>query len=399
MKKPELLAPAGNLEKLKIALLYGADAVFLGGKAFSLRARASNFSIDDISEAVTFAHNLNKKIYVTTNIFPHSEDLEGLEKYLKTLEEIGVDAIIAASPAVIRTARASTNLEIHVSTQQSITNAKAIDFWAQRDVKRIVLAREVSLNELAEITPKSAIDLEVFIHGGMCVSYSGKCTLSNSMAERDANRGGCAHSCRWNYDLFHEGEKQNTSMPFSMASKDLQSVKYISRLIDLGVDSLKIEGRMKSMHYIATVVSTYRKLIDDITGEIDMDLPSYLLEIKKAENRMTSKGFMEGMTDVDEQLYNLQSEQPTQEFIGIIREVDSQKGTAIVEQRNYFKDGDLVEVFSPNFQPTAFMVENMKDADTGEPLAVARHPQQRIEISIPLPVSSYDMMRKSRHTQ
>jgi len=398
MKIPELLAPAGNMEKLKIALLYGADAVFLGGKAFSLRARASNFSLKDIEEAVNFAHSLNKKVYVTVNVFPHSDDLEGLTTYLKRLEAINVDAIIAASPAVIHRARTHTNLEIHISTQQSITNSKAINFWAERDIKRIVMAREVSLKELESITRDVSIDLEVFIHGGMCVSYSGKCTLSNTMTDRDANRGGCAHSCRWNYDLFADDTKQNTSMPFSMASKDLQSVKYISKLIDLGVDSLKVEGRMKSIHYIATVMNTYRQLIDEITGNDKVDLPKYLLEIKKAENRLTSKGFMEGMSDVDAQLYNLRSEQPTQEFVGIIRDVDPRTNTITLEQRNYFEAGDLLEVFSPNFEPTTFMVENMKDADTNEPLAVARHPKQRIQMPLPLPVSKYDMVRKTRQS-
>ncbi len=393
MKKPELLAPAGNLEKLKIALMYGADAVFLGGKKFSLRARASNFELSTIKEACEFAHQLGKKVYVTTNIFPHSDDLEGLKEYLQALDEINVDAIICASPAVIDVARQHTNLEIHVSTQQSITNSKAIDFWYKRDVKRVVLAREVSLDELAVLKQNTQADLEVFIHGGMCVSYSGKCTLSNTMTDRDANRGGCAHSCRWNYDLIENEEKINEDTPFSMASKDLQSVRYISKLIDLEIDSLKIEGRMKSIHYIATVVKTYRKLIDDIIDEMHVDIPKYLLEIKKAENRLSSHGFMEGMTSMEQQLYNLRSEQPTQEFIGLIRAYDASTHQVTLEQRNHFKTGDLVEVLSPNFEPTTFVVPPMQD-EAGEILHTARHPKQHLTFKLPLPLNPFDMIRK-----
>ncbi len=395
MIKTELLAPAGDLEKLKVALLYGADAVFLGGKLFSLRSRASNFSLKDIEEAVDFAHALGKKIYVTTNIFPHPEDMAGLVEYLKALETLHVDAIICASTAVIDAARRHTNLEIHVSTQQSITNHRAINFWAERGVKRVVLAREVTLEELENLTAHAVLDLEVFIHGGMCVSYSGKCTLSNNMTDRDANRGGCAHSCRWNYDLLDGNEKLNETMPFSMASKDLQAIRYVSRLIDLGVHSLKIEGRMKSLHYIATVVKTYRKLIDELTGEIEVDIPKYLLEIKKAENRLSSHGFMEGMTDLNQQLYNLRSEQPTQEFIGLVLAYDPKTRKALVEQRNHFKTGQLIEVLSPDFEPLTFLLKTMQD-ENGNETTVARHPKQRLQIDIPIPVKPYDMLRIAR---
>ncbi len=393
MKKPELLAPAGSLEKLKIALMYGADAVFLGGKQFSLRSRASNFELSTIEEAVNFAHALGKKVYVTTNIFPHSDDLEGLIPYLQALETIKVDAIICASPAVIDLAKKHTNLEIHVSTQQSITNSKAIDFWYKRGVKRVVLAREVSLNELSTLKDNTQADLEVFIHGGMCVSYSGKCTLSNTMTDRDANRGGCAHSCRWNYDLIENNEVVNDKTPFSMASKDLQSVRYISKIIDLGIDSLKIEGRMKSIHYIATVVKTYRKLIDDLIDDMHVDIPKYLLEIKKAENRLSSFGFMEGMTTTEQQLYDLRNEQPTQTFIGLVKAYDSLTNTVTIEQRNHFKTGDRVEVLSPTFEPTTFIVPKMED-ENGNKLTTARHPKQLITFEIPIPLSPFDMIRK-----
>ena len=393
MKKPELLAPAGNLEKLKIAIIYGADAVFIGGKKFSLRSRASNFEIEDIKEACDFAHKYGRKIHVTTNILPHNDNLNGLKEYLLDLENAGVDAIICASPVIIETAKEHTNLEIHISTQMSTTNVETANFWFEEGAKRVVLAREVSLEEIKKIKDNTEADLEVFIHGGMCVSYSGRCTLSNNMTDRDANRGGCAHSCRWNYDLYEGDTQLNDKMHFAMSSRDLQTVRYISDLIDIGVDSLKIEGRMKSVHYIATVVSVYRKLIDQICDEQDFDLPKYILEIKKTENRLTSHGFMEGMTTIDEQLYNMRSEIPTKEFIGLVRDYDEETAIATVEQRNYFLPGDVVEVFSPNFDPLKFKVEEIKNMK-GIILDAARHPKEMLQIFIPFKVSKYDMIRK-----
>lgn len=393
MKKPELLAPAGSLEKLKIAIMYGADAVFIGGKQFSLRARASNFDIPEIKKACDFAHQYNKKVYVTTNIIPHSDNLEGLPEYLKELERVGVDAIICASPVIIETAKEYTNLEIHISTQLSSANYESVNFWYEEGISRVVLARELTKTEIKTLRENTDCDLEVFIHGGMCVSYSGRCTLSNNMTDRDANRGGCAHSCRWNYDLFDGEEKLNDELSFAMSSKDLQTVKHISDLIDIGVDSLKIEGRMKSIHYIATVVNTYRRLIDDICDDYEIDLPKYLLEIKKAENRLTSHGFMEGMTTIDEQLYNMRSENPTQEFIGLVLDYDEDEFIATVEQRNYFSPGDEVEVFSPNFEPLKFRIEEIEDEE-GTLLDAARHPKQKLKIFVPFKVSKYDMIRK-----
>ncbi len=393
MKKPELLAPAGNLEKLKIAIIYGADAVFIGGKKFSLRARASNFDIQDIKDACDFAHKYGKKIYVTTNILPHNDNTEGLVTYLKQLQAVGVDAIICASPIIVDAAQRHTQLEVHMSTQTSLTNYESVNFWQEEGATRAVLARELTKQEISELRKQTDCELEVFIHGGMCVSYSGRCTLSNNMTDRDANRGGCAHSCRWNYDLFDGDKKLNEDMSFSMSSKDLQTVKHISDLIDMGVDSLKIEGRMKSIHYIATVVSTYRKLIDDICDDSTIDLPKYLLEIKKAENRLTSHGFMAGMTTINEQLYNMRSENPTQEFIGIVRDYDEDTGVATIEQRNYFVPGEHAEVFSPNFDPIKFKVEEIIDED-GTILDAARHPKQILKIFIPFKVQEFDMIRK-----
>ena len=393
MKKPELLAPAGDLEKLKIALLYGADAVYIGGKQFSLRARASNFGLGEIQEACDYAHALGKRVYVTTNIIPHNEDLDGLVDYLVSLDQIGVDAIICASPVIIDTAKEHTSLEIHISTQQSITNHQSVLFWQESGATRVVLARELDKEELRTLREQTTAEIEVFIHGGMCVSYSGRCTLSNTMTDRDANRGGCAHSCRWNYDLYDGEEKLNEDDFFSMSSKDLQTVRHISDLIDIGIDSLKIEGRMKSIHYIATVVSTYRRLIDDITEDIDLDLPQYVLEIKKAENRLTSHGFMAGMTTIHEQLYNMRSEEPTQEFIGLVVDYDPDEMVATIEQRNKFFVGEEVELFGPTFDPIKFRIERIED-DHGQELDSAPHPKQHVRIPIPFPVEPYNILRK-----
>ena len=399
MKKPELLAPAGDLEKLKIAITYGADAVFIGGKEFSLRARASNFSIDDIEEAVQFANSHNAKVYVTTNIIPHNENLDHLEDYLKKLERVGVHAIICADPFIIDTAIKKTNLEVHLSTQQSVTNSEAIAFFAELGVKRVVLARECSLDEIALIRRHTKTDLEVFIHGGMCVSYSGRCTLSNNMTDRDANRGGCAHSCRWNYKLYEKNDQLLSAQDgyYNLGSKDLMAIRYIPDLIEIGVDSLKIEGRMKSIHYIATVVGTYRKIIDDYCENPDGFVfdEKYIKEIAKAENRLTSYGNYEKETTHEQQLYNIRNEQPTQEFIAIVLAYDEATNIATIEQRNYFSLGERVEVYGPNFRNDEFVVKKIYDESMNE-LEVARHPRQRLKIKVPFKVYPNEIIRKVR---
>ncbi len=398
MKKVELLAPAGNLEKAKIALLYGADAVYVGGKEFSLRARASNFTRDDLKELSKFAHNLNKKMYVTCNIIPHNEDFEGLENYLKFLSEIGVDAIITSSLGLIQKAKViAPNVEIHISTQTSITNSKAIKFWQTVGATRVVLAREVSIKEMEKIKKNTNLELEVFIHGGMCASYSGRCTLSNYMTKRDANRGGCAHSCRWNYSIIY-GKKQ-LNLPnefFNMGSKDLMSIDQIERLIKVGVTSLKIEGRMKSPYYIATVVRSYRMVIDEyytigFVKEETLELAK--CEIQKAENRLTSCGFLEGMVTPNEQLYEIRNEEPTKEYVGYVLSYDEKNKTAVIEQRNYFKLGDTLEFFGPDLPNTLYIVDKMVDADTNEELDVARHPLQKFKMQLPFTVHPHDMVR------
>lgn len=398
MRKVELLAPAGNLEKAKIALLYGADAVYVGGKQFSLRARASNFTIENLEELVKFADKMNKKVYVTTNIIPHDEDLNGLEEYLLQLEKIGVTAIITSSLHIIKTAlRITPKLEVHLSTQMSTTNSKTIEFYQNLGVSRVVLGREVSLNEMKNIANKSELELEVFIHGGMCVSYSGKCVLSNHLTMRDANRGGCAHSCRWNYHLYQGSKKINKKGQFfNMGSKDLMALEFIPDLIDLNIASLKIEGRMKSAYYLATIVRCYRKAIDlyyekhSLTKE---EIQELIIEINKAENRQTSFGFYRGKTTIEQQLFDTRDECPTKEYVGYILDYNKETKVALVEQRNYFQIGDVLEFFGPNLENTRMKLEKMKDAETLEELDVARHPLQRILIEVPFEVHKDDMIR------
>ncbi len=391
----ELLAPAGNLEKLKIAILYGADAVYIGGKQFSLRARASNFGLKEIEEACIFAKEHNKKIYVTMNIVPHSEDFDGLEEYVINLENYGVTGLIVTSFAYLEKIRkVAKKIEVHLSTQFSASNSDTLNLIEGLGFNRAVLAREVSLKQIEKITKKTKIDLEVFIHGGMCVAYSGRCMLSNHMTNRDANRGGCAHSCRWNYTLFDEEDSLTEDEYLNMGSKDLMAIKAIPKLIDLGVKSLKIEGRMKSLYYIATVVRTYRMLIDEYleTKEIK-DFDFYLREIEKAENRLSATGFLFNRVGPNEQLYDRRSETPTKEFLAIVLDYDEQTQLATLEQRNYFEKGEIVELFGPKLKNTDFKIETIYDENMQE-LDVARHPLQIIKTYIPFKLKTNDMMRK-----
>ncbi|QWB96552.1 U32 family peptidase [Mycoplasmatota bacterium] len=390
----ELLAPAGDLDKLKIALIYGADAVFIGGENFSLRARASNFTIDNIKEATAFAHERGKKIYITTNIIPHNEDLEGVIEYLQDLESANVDAIISASPFIIDMALEHTHLEVHLSTQQSAYNYEAVNYWYDKGVKRVVLARELDKTQIGKLTKHAKADIEVFIHGGMCMSFSGRCSLSDNMTDRDANRGGCAHSCRWNYELIDDGQLVNEET-FSMSSKDLEAIYQVPYLIDHGVSSLKIEGRMKSIHYIATVVSTYRALIDEYIKMGDIkDYKAYEIEMTKAENRLSSVGYLEGLPGVEQQLYGMRSEKPSQLFIGLCMSYDKNTQTATIEQRNYFKLGDEIEVHNPDGHHFTFKLESMMDED-GELLEVARHPKQIIQIKVDQEIKPFAMIRRT----
>lgn len=399
MSKIELLAPAGNLEKAKIALLYGADAVYVGGKSFSLRARASNFSIQDIEKLCEFAHKRNKKVYVTANIIPHDEDMKDIDSYLFALKNAKVDAIITSSLTILTKARELVpTIERHVSTQMSITNHYAIDFYKDLGCSRVVLAREVSYEEMVEIKKNTSLELEVFIHGGMCCSYSGRCVMSNHLTNRDANRGGCAHSCRWNYSLYQKKRRlEKKGVFFNMGSKDLMAIRYVTKLMDLGISSLKIEGRMKSAYYLATVVRCYRKLIDAYNEKHSITEEEYLSfekEIGKAENRLTGIGFFDGDVTIREQLYDTREEHPTKEYIGQVLDYNQETGIAIIEQRNYFEVGDVVEFFGPILPNTIFQIEEIIDYETNEKIDVARHPLQKLKIKVPFFLSENDMMRK-----
>lgn len=393
MKKFELLAPAGDLERLKVAILYGADAVFIGGEKFSLRSRASNFTLDDIKEGCDFAHKHNAKIHVTCNIVMHNKDTQGLVEYLKSLEACGVDCIIASSLYILRMVKEHTKMEAHVSTQQTTSNQEAVNFYTKFGCDRVVLAREMSIDEIEVIKKSSKIDLEVFIHGGMCVSYSGRCMMSNNMTNRDANRGGCAHSCRWCYDLIDNNEVKNPKGDyFAMSSKDLCAIRAIPKLMDLGINSFKIEGRMKSLHYIATVVNSYRRIIDEYesTGKV-LNYEVYEEAIRKAENRLTSTGFLFNLPSVNEQLYDLNLSVPTKDFVGIVEYYDKENKMLYVEQRNYFLPNTTLEVFTPtktfkiNVGEIYDELENSLDA--------ARHPKQHIHFKCDYELNPYDLLR------
>ncbi len=393
MKRVELLAPAGDLEKLKIAVMYGADAVFIGGKIFSLRSRASNFTYEDIKEGCDFAHAHGSHIHVTCNILPHEGDIDGLIEHLLKLEECGVDAIICASIYILKMVKKYTHMEAHISTQETTTNTPAVRFWVREGADRVVLGRELSIPQIKEIKKNANTDIEVFIHGGMCVSYSGRCMLSNNMTNRDANRGGCAHSCRWNYDLIVDNEKKNTNSEyFAMSSKDLCAIRDIPALIDAGADSFKIEGRMKSLHYIATVVKAYRMIIDEYLEKgMVSDYDFYLNEIRKAENRETSYGFLHGQTDVSEQLYNMRSEEPSQTFCGIVKSYDEENHMAYVESRNFFKPYSRLELFGPKLSEV-IEIKEIYDKDENI-LDASRHPGDIVHFKCDIKLNPYDMVR------
>lgn len=398
MKKIELLAPAGDLKRLKIAVMYGADAVYIGGKQFSLRSRASNFSIDDIAEAVRFADSYGARVHVTCNILPHEDDLDGISEYLQQLESVGVTAVIVASYSIMKLAKqVAPKLEVHVSTQHSSTNSSGARFWQQEGMDRVVLARECTLEDIKETARNTTMPLEVFIHGGMCISYSGRCTLSNNMTTRDANRGGCAQSCRWKYRLFDgKGPLYEEDRMFSMSSKDLCAIDYIKELIDNGITSMKIEGRMKSEYYLATVVRTYRLLIDEIyeKGMIPASrMQWYLDELAKAENRCCAVGFYAGMPKSVDHLYGVNGSGVTQEFIAYVLNYDESSKTATIEVRNNFASGIECEAFGPHTPNQKFIMGELLNKD-GEVVDVARTPMQILHTNINLKLSKHDMIRK-----
>ncbi|MYL33379.1 collagenase-like protease [Pontibacillus yanchengensis] len=409
VKKPELLAPAGNLEKLKIAVRYGADAVFIGGKDFGLRSNADNFSIEEMAEGVEFANSFNARIYVTTNIYAHNENMSGLEEYLKDIQGAGVSGIIVADPLIIETCkRVAPNLEVHLSTQQSLSNWKAVQFWKEEGLERVVTARETGHEEIKQMKEKVDIEIEAFIHGAMCISYSGRCTLSNHMTARDSNRGGCCQSCRWDYDLMVDtGNQQqedqamftDPSAPFAMSPKDLNLIMSIPKMCDIGIDSLKIEGRMKSIHYVATVVGVYRKVIDAYCDNPDnfQINPKWVEELAKCANRDTASAFYEGTPSYKEQMYgeDNQSRKTNYVFSGLVLDFDLETNIATIQQRNYFKPGDTIEFFGPESDGFTQIVGTIWDEKDNQ-MEAARHPLQIVKIKVDQPVYPYNMMRKNK---
>lgn len=395
MNKIELLAPAGDLEKLKWAILYGADAVYIGGKDFSLRANATNFTIEQIKEAVEYAHSHNAKVYVTVNIVFHEDDFKGLKKYLKDLEKVGVDAIIASDMFLIDYLKDNNiNLEFHLSTQSCTLNTEDAKFFKNEGVKRVVLARECDKNTIQNIVNQN-IDTEVFIHGAMCTCFSGRCYLSNYMTNRDSNRGGCAQVCRWTYDLYDEFKnKVSNDTEFAISPKDLSLLKYIPELIDMGVTSFKIEGRMKSIYYIATLVRIYRKVIDEYLNnkknyKYDKKLE---IELYRCANRETTDQYFNKFPTEKEQYYSDRQEDTNQDFLGVVLDYDKENKEIILEQRNYFKTGDIINIFGPKKESFDLKVEYIKDED-GNIIDTARHPKEILRIPSEKIVEKNDLIR------
>ncbi len=403
MHKPELLAPAGNMEKLKVALLYGADAVYLGGKAYGLRAFGGNFTNEEIKEAVEFAHSLGKKVYVTVNIFPHNEDLARLPEYLKYLEDVAVDAVLVADMGVFSMARKyAPGLPVHISTQANNTNWAAVNAWKELGASRVVLAREMSLKEIREIREKCDVELEMFVHGAMCISYSGRCLMSNYMAGRDANRGSCAQPCRWKYALVEEKRPgqyfpvmEDERGTYIFNSKDMCLLPYLPDIIKSGVESLKIEGRMKSVHYAASIVKAYRMAIDSYfeNPEEFTVKQEWLEELDKVSHRAYTTGFYYGRPTEKDQIYGTSSYLQSSDFVGFVRAYDEESGYAVVEQRNNMKLGQKIEVFQPSQPLFRQKLTDMRDEE-GNSISVAPHPQQIIKIRMEQPVEPYTILRR-----
>ena len=403
MKKPELLAPAGNMEKLKMALLYGADAVYLGGKAFGLRAFGGNFTNEELQEAVDFAHKLGKKIYVTVNIFPHNSDIAKLPAYLTFLNEIKVDAVLVADLGVFTLAKEyAPDVELHISTQANNTNWAAVNAWAELGASRVVLAREMSLEEVKEIREKCSVELEMFVHGAMCISYSGRCLMSNYLTGRDANRGSCAQPCRWNYALVEEKRPgqyfpvlEDERGTYIFNSKDMCLLPYLPDVIASGVDSLKIEGRMKSVHYAASVVKAYREAIDSYFAASEQFevKKEWVEELDKVSHRAYTTGFYYGRPTEKDQIYGTSSYTQTSDFVGLVLDYDEKTDFATVEQRNNMKVGQEIEIFQPHLAGYRQILQEMYN-DEGEAIQVAPHPQQIVKIRMDRPVEPYGILRR-----
>lgn len=384
---PELLAPAGDFKKMKFAYLYGADAIYCGGQNFSLRANAKNFSLEELKEATEYAHSLNKKIYVTVNIVFHDDDLNGLEDYLKYLDSIHIDGIIASDITVIKACQEfNLNLSVCLSTQASTLNSRAVRFWQKLGVTRVVLAREASREDLIDIA-KTGIEIETFIHGAMCTSFSGKCVLSNYMTNRDSNRGGCAQVCRWEFDT-------DNGVNLSIMPKDLNMVPFIKEQIDLGVASFKIEGRMRSIYYVSTVLLAYRRMIDAaLNGTLTLEKENYYLKVlNRCANRESTPQFFDKLPGENEQYWNGRTEVSNQDFLGLVLDYDESTKMATLEVRNYFESGYETEFFGPNHETFSYIVNTIYD-DNNEKINVCNHPKSIVKLPVDARLEKNDMMR------
>ncbi|MCI9081337.1 MAG: U32 family peptidase [Lachnospiraceae bacterium] len=404
MKKPELLVPASSLEVLKIAVVFGADAVYIGGEAFGLRAKARNFSMEDMREGILFAHARGVKVYVTANILAHNDDLKGVREYFGELKELGPDALIISDPGIFAIGQEiCPELEIHISTQANNTNYGTYQFWYRQGAKRVVSARELSLQEIGEIRRNIPEDMEIetFIHGAMCISYSGRCLLSNYFTGRDANQGACTHPCRWKYAVVEEtrpGEYmpvyENERGTYIFNSKDLCMIEYIPELVEAGIDSFKIEGRMKTALYVATVARTYRKAIDDyfISRETyKQNMPWYLEQISNCTYRQFTTGFFFGKPDEHTQIYDSNTYVKEYTYLGIVGEEDD-RGYRI-EQKNKFSVGETIEVMKPDGSNITVTVQSIRD-DEGRQMESAPHPRQVLYIDLGQPLEKYDILRR-----
>jgi len=404
MKKVELLVPASNLEVLKTAVIYGADAVYIGGEAYGLRAKAKNFSLDDMREGIAFAHERGVKVYVTANILAHNYDLDGARTYFKELKEIKPDALIISDPGMFTIAKEECpEIEIHISTQANNTNYMTYLFWHKMGAARVVSARELSLREIKEIRENIPDDLEIesFIHGAMCISYSGRCLLSNYFTGRDANHGACTHPCRWKYAVVEEqrpGEYlpvyENERGTYIFNSKDLCMIEYIPEIIDAGIDSLKIEGRMKTALYVATVARTYRKALDDFAESEEKyraNMDWYRSEISKCTYRQFTTGFYFGKPDENTQIYDNNTYVNEYIYLGIVGATDD-RGFVRIEQRNKFCKGDVIEIMKPDGRNIPVTVNAIYD-DEGNEVESAPHPQQVLWLDLSEKPQQYDLLR------
>ena len=405
MKKPELLIPASSLEVLKTAVTFGADAVYIGGEVFSLRAKSKNFSMEDMKEGIAFAHAHGARVFVTANILAHNGDLEGVEAYFKELKAIGPDALIISDPGVFQIAREiCPEIEIHISTQANNTNYRTYNFWHGLGAKRVVSARELSIDEIKDLRAHIPADLEIetFVHGAMCISYSGRCLLSSYFTGRDANQGACTHPCRWKYAIMEEtrpGEYlpvyENERGTYIFNSKDLCMIEHIPELVEAGIDSFKIEGRMKTALYVAVVTRTYRQAIDDYFKSPELyesRMDDYREEIAKCTYRQFTTGFFFGKPDKDTQIYDSNTYVKAYTYLGLIGE-KNEKGFYALEQRNKFSVGESIEVMKPDGRNLTVTVKAMTDEE-GQLMESCPHPKQKIFVDLGVELEAFDLLRR-----